>query len=290
MWPQTVAAAAAVAALTLAGTARAATWKADRYIQPGAPGCFKVSDLHELNPTVLQDHVCATLGFVLRDGRGNYYITTAAHGPEVGERAYTDPADSGGPFPCCGPGGGFGTTVISDDSIDQGNPKIPDPYGSDVALILIDAKKERFVNPAVRHWTGPTGVLDPDEGMPGDPVNTYDVIAEDDMGNRTWGPRTGHLIARSSTNFLSDTVLEEHVGSSGAPFTLADNGEALGLNGNCLCGTAEFGYPTLDYVLRRFRAVEGYEDLELVPAHGAHSPRRGTAARRSPNGTVLAPV
>ena len=270
IWSMTVGVASAMAALALAGTAHAAGSPVDRYIQPGAPVCIKVSKFQRLNPTLPQEHVCATLGFVLRDGRGNYYITTAAHGPEDGERVY---AGDGSPFSCCEPGGGFGTTVISDDSVDTGNPTIPDPHGADVALIRIDANKARFVNPSMRHWTGPTGVLAPDEGVPGEAVYTHDVITEDESGNRTWGPRTGHLTAKSANNFLADTVLEEKPGSSGAPFISAESGEALGLNGNCLCSTAEFGYPTLDYALRRFRALDGYADLELVPAGRSFDPQ-----------------
>jgi hypothetical protein len=214
-------------------------------IQPGAPVCVP--------PVPWEENPCGTAGFVLRDKSGGLYITVAAHGyglsPTADHRAYTE---EGTPFARGGLTDGFGTMVVDDDTeTDAG-------HGADVALIRIDRDKYGSVEPSVRYWTGPTGLLGVDDGDVGDIVYNY-AHANDPQA------QAGFLVLRTANNFNTTMQRRESPGASGSPYLYASDGAALGLNGNCLCGTGTFGYPTLEYVLTRLRTVYGY-DLKLVEA------------------------
>lgn len=242
----------AVVAISVATPASLSAKEPLAPVQPGGEFCTP--------PVEWEERVCGTLGFVFHNQDGRIYITAPGHGLEEGDRVYTGYATDdggGGPFPF-GTGsspGGFGSVVIDDDSEDD------DWKGADVALINIDQDKRDYVSPSVRHWTGPSGVLGSNVGSFGDSVYTYGPNTV-----RKIGPQEGQLINRTANNFNSTLQLYEGPGASGSPYLYAADGSALGLNGNCLCGTSTFGYPTVDYVLRRFREFSDHGNLQLVPA------------------------
>lgn len=259
------------ACVTAEARAAQATPVRDRPIQPGAAICG-VHDIVSQLTSAERCEIQGTLNFVFRDDDGALYVGTAAH---------TVPKDAEVYVPHCPDcrggleGAPFGDVVFSSDSVDVGHPTTdaPDADLLDFALIKIRPTWYRHVEPAVRHWGGPVGVLDGADAEPGDDVVAYgngddgpiDVCADSAAGITTQpapGPRgPGRLIATSHAAFSSTTC--EIGGDSGMPYLHGPSGMALGVNANCGCGDTG-NYPTVVHVLERLAAT-GLR-LQLVTA------------------------
>jgi hypothetical protein len=217
-------AAAAVAAVLVPAPARAVP--PTKPIQPGAE--------------VQIGGAFCTLNFVFRSGSA-YYIGTAGHcAASTGQRALAGSLD-------------FGSVVFTRNDATL-----------DFALIRIDAGDVDQMEPAVRQWGGPTGILGRTAGAQGDVVNFYGYgLVLGSLAQTR--PRQGVLVSYGSTHYQMDAPAVN--GDSGAPVLHAETGRALGI-------VSEYGFnetiPTTDYGptmanIRDRLETAGY-DLTLVTA------------------------
>lgn len=223
---------------------------ADAPIQPGAAMCA-VDDVVSRVAALPACDVQGTLSYVFRGAGGALFIGTAAHNvPDGTVDVFVPPCAA-----CRGlDGQPFGRVVFQSDSVDVGHPDdLAERDLLDFALIEVRRSWHHLVEPRVRHWGGPVGVVLAPEASTGDAAVAY--------GNGApAGPRApGQVVAASQTAF--STTVAEVGGDSGMPYLHASSGKALGVNGNCPCGAAGY-YPTVQHVLDRL-AAHGF-DLTLV--------------------------
>lgn len=221
---------------------------AEEPIQPGAPVCLVGGPL--------DDGACgawSTLNFVFTDKKGALYIGASAHNfGAVGDRARIRGEPSS-----------FGTVVFDDDTVDflhPGDP--PNVNGTDFALIRIDKRRQKDVQPSVRVFGGPTGVARPSGTRLGDAISAFGQGRPDLEHPK--GPRTGRLLADSNRVFSS--TVPEFAGDSGMPYVHAPTGRALGVNAICLCEGGPGAYPTVGRILDRLADAGFRLQLVLAPA------------------------
>ena len=233
-------------ALCLGAAGVAAPASAHHYapIQPGGP------ILLESDP----NGGVGSVNFVFRDRRTKaLYIGTAAHvtrGLGVGTEVPLDGV------------GKVGRLVYSREGSNAFSRQ-------DFALVRVDARHTKKVDPSVRTWGGPTGVADPTTLLPGTMTYQYGQGAvfrhtqptrakvgplmrmiEDDWGWMGW-----YLLTNWSFG-----------GDSGSPILTAD-GQGLGVTITLAAPYGEPGWsagPTLALVMQELRLV-GF-DVELVTA------------------------
>jgi len=151
-----------------------------------------------------------TQGFVFRDAAGAWYGSTAGHCTVLNERVISIPA-----------GTWFGTVVYDNDDWD-------------FALFRVDADKTAWINPAVRHWGGPTGIATAADTFPGDTLALFgypagfgdDYPASAEQQSYAQG-RLGlfHAFANGQVRFTAPAT----PGDSGAPILAYKNGKAAGM-------------------------------------------------------------
>ena len=226
-------------------------------IQPGAAVCAVEDIVSELSGLPSCD-MQGTLNFVFRDDHGGLYVGTAAHVVPSGNVDVFVPSCA----TCRGlPTQPFGRVVFQSDSVDVGHPAdLAEPDLLDFALIKIRPAWHHLVEPRVRYWGGPLGVIEAPEAATTDAAVAYGNGEGESPGPR--GP--GQVIAASRTSF--STTVTEVGGDSGMPFLHGPSGKALGINGNCPCGGGGY-YPTVEHVLDRL-AAHGFR-LSLVTGAAA---------------------
>lgn len=242
-------------------------------IQPGAPVC----GVDGLGAALAERPACSaegTLSFVFKDTDGALYIGTAAHGFSAATTQVYVRTCGGCPLeheP-------FGDIAFSSDSLDPEHLEAGDADTAflDFALIKIRRPWYKHVEPRVRYWGGPTGLVRYPEAIIGDTavaygngsdrtVNTCQATATGAGSAAAPGPRgPGEIISTSPTAF-SSTVCEV-AGDSGMPYLHGASGKAVAVNGNCLCGAGI--YPTVEYVLDRIQKA-AHLDLDLVTGEPA---------------------
>lgn len=151
-----------------------------------------------------------TQGFIFRDAAGKWYGSTAAHCVVLNEFVINNLA-----------GDWFGQVVYEDEA-------------NDFALFRIFDTKLALVNPAVRHWGGPTGIATAGNVLPNDRVA---------VSGYPHGFGDGYPVNEPKQNFAQGRlgVAQEMAdgkiyfnapvqpGDSGSPLLLHKNGLALGL-------------------------------------------------------------
>jgi Tol biopolymer transport system component len=218
-------------------------------IQPGAA-------LLEEGPTGT-----ASLNFVFRDPTtGDLYVGTAAHAVRpfsLGSRMSNDAL------------GEYGTLVYSREGIFDFSKQ-------DFALIRIDRDKHRFVDPAVRHWGGPTAVAPATHLTPGLPVFQYGQAA---FLRHTQPTRTKPGIYQKTIlddfGFIGWYLESRHGygGDSGSPVLYGPDGQALGVD--ILAGAVLFAEPgvgmgpTAELILQELHLAGFDVELLTAPFHGA---------------------
>lgn len=164
---------------------------ADKPIQPGA--------------VINAPHGC-TFNFVFRDANRRLYIGTAGHCVDRVGQVVTDGQDRG-----------VGTVVYRRQD--------PGDY-DDFALIRIYSSRYGDVNPAVRHWGGPTGYTTHTQTATGDRVllSGYGMIFDLTSATR---PRPGVLVQDDHADYR--TYSPSIFGDSGGPVLHEATGKALGV-------------------------------------------------------------
>lgn len=176
-----------------------------------------------------------TLNFVWRDAT-NLFVGTAGHCVSgVGARVENDLGQA------------WGTVVF-----DAGSP--------DFALLRVDALFRPTVVAEVRHWGGPTAVVDPATTNAGDPIMMYGYGMVFGSTEQTRA-RTGVLVTDGAYSYSSD--IPAIFGDSGGPVLHRLTGEALGVVSQLGAGSTLTG-PTIVHVENALAAA-GF-DLELVTA------------------------
>jgi Tol biopolymer transport system component len=237
---------AAALALCIGVTSVAVPASAHHYspIQPGGPM------LLESDP----NGGVASANFVFRDRRTrSLYIGTAAH--------VTRGLGAGTEVPVEGVGK-VGRLVYSREGLNTFSRQ-------DFALVKIDPRRTKKVDPAVRTWGGPTGVAEPRTLLPGTMTYQYGqgaVFRHTQPTRAKAGPLS--RIIDDEWGWMGWYLLTNWSfgGDSGSPILTAD-GKALGVTITLAAPYGESGWsmgPTLALIMQELRLV-GF-DVELVTA------------------------
>lgn len=247
---------AMIVAVSLVGLAPASSGQHDAAIQPGAE-------------RPLGEFPVCTYNFVFRDESGTRYIGIAGHcigirSSEVGQEMHVTGI------------GRIGTAVWKAAlPTDRGLFPVPegDPYACgalrpeggdyclDFALVEIDPALYGRINPAVRHWGGPTGFVPREEIEAGMTMYHYGYGAGYGAHEMT-RPRVGAVLGTVTGGCGYRTAYPLSAGDSGSP-QIAGDGRALGLMTQAE-GDGALGM-SLDCVLDA-AAEAGYRlELETAP-------------------------
>lgn len=184
-----------------------------------------------------------SLNFVWRDAANNRYIGTAGHCVE----------GTGGPVWDIH-GQRIGVVVFDQDG------------ATDFALIRVDASRVSQVNPAVRHWGGPTGATVAAQTDIGDPVAFYGFGLGFELTEQTRA-RFGVLVSDGSSSYSSDMPAVN--GDSGAAIIMKDSGLALGIVSHYGLPTTTDAGPTVQFIQSRLAAAGWSLTLMTAPLSGA---------------------
>lgn len=211
----------------------------------------------------------ASLNFIFRDETsGDLYVGTAAHAVRefsVGSRMSNDAL------------GEYGTLVYAREGIFDFSKQ-------DFALIKIDADKHELVDPAVRHFGGPTAVAATRQLVTGAPTHQYGQAS---FMRNSEGTRSKQGVFQKTLDNdigLAGWFLESrhgYGGDSGSPVLYGSDGQALGVDIGFAVLFSEPGVsagPTVELILQELQ-LAGF-DVELVtaPFHGLAGDAVGRAS------------
>lgn len=136
-----------------------------------------------------------------------------------------------------------------------------DDESDDFAFIEIDRDKQHLVNPTMRGFDGPTGVISGSDAQPGDGAHVYGNgvgVGETDLTR----PRTGWLTRSNARTYAA--TLPVILGDSGGP-VLHESGAAFGIIAHVVASTdlSTLDGNTIEHALRT-AAANGF-NLEVVP-------------------------
>lgn len=176
-----------------------------------------------------------TMNFVFSDQAGKLYIGTAGHCANAGQSVTLAGA------------GAIGTVAW-------------DSNAADFAMVAINAGRYGDVDPAVRHWGGPTGVAAPTSVPTGLYHYGYGLGFGSSEATR---PRAGELTRSDATSYLAETTAT--FGDSGSPF-IDVNGRAVGVVSEYALDQLHTDTgPTVAYILQRAQVEKGLT-LQLLTA------------------------
>jgi trypsin len=199
-----------------------------------------LAEAHHLRPIQPGAQMTApngcTMNFIFGDQSGKLYIGTAGHCANAGQSvSLGDIANIG--------------TVAWDST------------GADFAMVAISPALYSLVDPAVRHWGGPTGVAAP-TSTPGTLLYHYGYGLGFSTSELT-RPRVGELTMSDGQSYLAETSAT--FGDSGSPF-IAGDGKAVGVVSEYAFDAAHTDRgPTVAYIIQRAQVEKGLT-LHVVTA------------------------
>jgi TolB protein len=211
----------------------------------------------------------ASLNFVFRnEATGELYIGTAAHAireVSVGGRVRNDEL------------GEYGTLVYTREGVFDFSKQ-------DFALIRVDADKRDLVDPGLRYWGGPTGVVTVESAVSGLPTFQYgqaSYMRHADAARAKQGVFQGVL--DNDVGLVGWYLEARHAygGDSGSPLVYGPDGRGLGIVSGFAILFSEPGVnagPTLQLILQELQLAGFEAELVTAPFHGVAGDVAGRAA------------